>query len=69
MNARLFWKSLAVQAVVVLVPFGLLDLALSKAGVVHETYLLPANDHGFDVNWGGFGTQIARAKIEQFLQK
>ena len=30
MNARLFWKSLAVQAVVVLVPFALLDLALDR---------------------------------------
>jgi acetyl esterase/lipase len=43
--------------------------ALAAAGVPHETYLLPANDHGFDVNWGGFGTQIARAKIAVFLQK
>ena len=31
MNARLFWKSLAVQAVVVLVPFALLDLALDRS--------------------------------------
>ena len=46
-----------------------LDQALTKAGVIHETYLLPANDHGFDVNWGGFGTQIARAKIKQFLEQ
>ena len=46
-----------------------LDQALSKAGVAHETYLLPANDHGFDVNWGGFGTQIARAKIKDFLKR
>jgi acetyl esterase/lipase len=38
----------------------LLNEALSKAGVPHEMYLLPANDHGFDTNWGGFGTQIAR---------
>ena len=30
MNARLFWKSFAVQAVVVLIPFSLLDLALSR---------------------------------------
>jgi dipeptidyl aminopeptidase/acylaminoacyl peptidase len=34
--------------------------ALNRAGVAHETCLLPGNDHGFDVNWGGFGTQIAR---------
>ena len=31
MNARLFWKSLAVQAVVVAVPFVLLALALDKS--------------------------------------
>ena len=30
MNARLFWKSLVVQTIVVLVPFALLDLALSR---------------------------------------
>ena len=42
--------------------------ALARAGIVHEVYLLPANDHGFDVNWGGFGTQIARARIEAFLR-
>jgi hypothetical protein len=28
---------------------------------------LPANDHGFDVNWGGWLLKIARAKIKQFL--
>jgi len=37
-----------------------LDQALSKAGIAHETFLLPSNDHAFDINWGGFGTQIAR---------
>jgi len=46
-----------------------LDQALSKAEVAHETYILPGNDHGFDVNWGGFETQIARAKIEDFLHR
>ncbi len=46
-----------------------LDAALTKAGVAHETYFLPGNDHGFDTNWGGFGTQIARAKIELFLRQ
>jgi len=47
----------------------LLNEALTKAGVLHEMIVLPANDHGFDVNWGGFGTQIARVKIKQFLEK
>jgi acetyl esterase/lipase len=46
----------------------LLDRALAQAGVPHELYVLPANDHGFDVNWGGFGTQVARAVIEEFLR-
>jgi ribonuclease BN (tRNA processing enzyme) len=45
-----------------------LDQALVKAGVAHETYLLPGTDHGFDIDWGGFATQIARAKIEDFLK-
>jgi acetyl esterase/lipase len=45
----------------------LLNAALTKAGVRHEMVFLPGNDHGFDVNWGGFGTQIARAKIKEFL--
>jgi len=46
-----------------------LKVALTRAGVPHEMVLLPANDHGFDVNWGGFGTQIARAKIRDFLAR
>jgi acetyl esterase/lipase len=46
-----------------------LDQALMWACVTHETYLLPGNDHGFEVNWGGFGAQFARAKIKAFLQK
>ena len=45
----------------------LLDEALARAGVPHETCLLAASDHAFDVNWGGFATQIARAKIAAFL--
>ena len=44
-----------------------LDAALAAVGVTHETLLLPATDHGFDLNWGGFGTQLARARIERFL--
>lgn len=44
-----------------------LDRALSQVGVTLETYLLPGNDHGFEVNWGGFGAQFAREKIKAFL--
>ena len=47
----------------------LLDRALAGVGVPHELYLLPANDHGFDANWGGFGTQVARAAIKRFLAR
>jgi len=46
-----------------------LDEALGQAGVPHATYLLPATDPGFDVNWNGFGTQIARATISDFLER
>jgi acetyl esterase/lipase len=46
-----------------------LDRALTQAGVIHETHLLPSNDHGFEVNWGGFGAQFAREKIKAFLQE
>jgi acetyl esterase/lipase len=41
--------------------------ALERAGVAEETYFMPACDHGFDVNWGSWGAQIARAKIAHFL--
>jgi acetyl esterase/lipase len=46
-----------------------LGAALAAAGVAHETLLLPATDHGFDLNWGGFGTQLARARIGRFLEE
>jgi acetyl esterase/lipase len=55
-----------------LIPSGQLDelnAAARRAGIVSETYLLPATDHGFDVNWGGFATQFARAKIADFLAR
>jgi acetyl esterase/lipase len=47
----------------------LLDQALARAGVAHETVLLPATDHGFDLNWGGLATQIARLRISAFLRR
>jgi acetyl esterase/lipase len=47
----------------------LLNEALRKVGVPHELVVLPANDHAFDVNWGGFGTQIARERVRAFLQR
>jgi acetyl esterase/lipase len=46
-----------------------LTKALHAAGVAHETYLLPVNDHGFDANWSSLGAQFARAKVQAFLEK
>jgi acetyl esterase/lipase len=46
-----------------------LDKALKAAGVISEAYLLPATDHAFEVNWGSFATQFARAKIAAFLDR
>jgi acetyl esterase/lipase len=46
-----------------------LNQALPEAGVLHETYFLPGTAHGFDIDWGGCGTQIARVKVRQFLEE
>lgn len=46
-----------------------LDEKLKQARVPSEAYLLPATDHGFDMNWGGFATQFARSKIALFLER
>ncbi|MCY1284994.1 alpha/beta hydrolase fold protein [compost metagenome] len=46
-----------------------LDQAFARAGVRHETWLLPASDHGFDASWGSFPAQFARAKLEAFLRR
>lgn len=48
---------------------GLLDDALARHGVPHETCLLRATDHAFAHHWGGFATQIARARIAAFLER
>jgi len=45
----------------------ILDTALSQAGIPHETYYLPWADHGFDVVVGSIASQIARAKVAEFL--
>jgi acetyl esterase/lipase len=47
----------------------ILDKALTAAGVDHETYLFPDAGHGFDRVWNGITSQIARAKIEDFLER
>jgi len=46
-----------------------LDNALTDAGVYHETYYLPWVDHNFDYVWNNLPSQIARAKIKEFLLK
>lgn len=46
-----------------------LDRALARVHVPHPTYALPATDHGFDVDWHGLSTQIARSVIERFLAR
>lgn len=46
-----------------------LDRALEKAGVAHQTYLLPGADHGFDENWGSASTEFARQMVKRFLEK
>jgi acetyl esterase/lipase len=46
-----------------------LDQALKSAGVAHETYLLPAADHGFDLNWATMSTEFAREMIRRFILK
>jgi hypothetical protein len=46
----------------------MLDEAMRKAGASHELYLCPPTITRSDLNWGGFATQIARAKIRAFLE-
>jgi dipeptidyl aminopeptidase/acylaminoacyl peptidase len=46
-----------------------LDKALTACGVYHETYYIPWADHGFDTNWSSIATQIAHAKIRDFLAR
>lgn len=45
-----------------------LDQALRKHNVEHELWLIPAAEHGFDFNWNGLPTQIAKQRIKGFLQ-
>ena len=46
-----------------------LDKALTAADVDHETYYLPWVDHNFDYVWNNLPSQIARAKVAEFLSK
>jgi acetyl esterase/lipase len=40
---------------------------LEAAGAPATYVELPWADHCFDVNWGGWGSQIARTAISRFL--
>jgi acetyl esterase/lipase len=41
---------------------------LEQAGVPHRLIDVPGANHGFDVVWGGWGTQVVRDQLEAFLE-
>ena len=42
---------------------------LEKQGVPHRLVVLPWARHGFDAAWGGWGTQIVRHELGEFLAR
>ncbi|MBB6118404.1 alpha/beta hydrolase [Nocardiopsis algeriensis] len=40
---------------------------LDEAGVPHEHLEIPWAEHMFDLNWGGFASQVTRHELEEFL--
>lgn len=42
---------------------------LGEHGVEHQLVELPWAEHMFDLNWGGFASQIARHEIGSFLDE
>lgn len=42
---------------------------LDEHGVEHQLVELPWTEHMFDLNWGGFASQIARHQIGSFLDQ
>jgi acetyl esterase/lipase len=42
---------------------------LREAGVPHRLVELPWANHTFDFSWGGWGSQITRSSLEEFLEK
>ncbi|ACU96422.1 alpha/beta hydrolase [Saccharomonospora viridis] len=40
---------------------------LERAGVTHRVLSLPWTEHMFDLNWGGFASQITREVLARFL--
>ena len=47
----------------------ILAAKLEEANVPHETLILPYAQHGFDYNFNGWGSQISRPVILDFLKK
>jgi acetyl esterase len=41
---------------------------LREAGVPHRLVALPWANHTFDFSWGGWGSQITRSSLEEFLE-
>ena len=46
----------------------LLGGRLREAGVAHRLVELPWSNHTFDFLWGGWGSQITRSSLDDFLQ-
>ncbi|MGY0234477.1 alpha/beta hydrolase fold domain-containing protein [Longispora urticae] len=44
-----------------------LSIKLDESNVPHELVTLPMTDHGYDFQWGGWGTQITRHALGRFL--
>jgi acetyl esterase/lipase len=47
----------------------LLGERLREAGVTHRLVELPWANHTFDFLWGGWGSQITRSALEEFLEE
>ena len=47
---------------------GLLAARLRKFGVPHRLVVLPWANHTFDFLWGGWGSQITRPTLQEFLE-
>jgi acetyl esterase/lipase len=46
-----------------------LDRRLGEVGAVHRLVEIPYADHFFDISWGGFGSQITRPAVADFLRR
>lgn len=47
----------------------LLAERLGEAGVPHRFLRLPWANHAFDLSWGGWGSQITRSALSEFLER